>query len=109
MGNAEREWSYTSRVRHQIRVVAPMDGRAPAASRLYLMPNVEAFVRTTAHTGTFFDQTRLGTAVGVGVLPRLNLEAGYMRQSILRTDGAHELHHVVQITGRLLTARRPPG
>ena len=105
-GEASRT-QYTSRVRHQIRVVAPLDGRSPAASRLYVMPNVELFVRTTKHQGVFFDQSRIGAAVGFGVAPRLNLEAGYMRQGIVRSGGGLQVHHVLQATARVLAGRRP--
>ncbi len=107
IGVAPRDWSYTSRVRHQLRIVRPLDGRRPAASRLYLMPNTELFVTTTAHRGVFFDHTRLGASVGVGVASRLNIEAGYLRQSIIRADGVHELHDVLQVTGRVPLQSRP--
>ncbi|MES2523162.1 MAG: DUF2490 domain-containing protein [Gemmatimonadota bacterium] len=104
---ASRDWAYASRVRHQLRVVRPLDGRAPAASRFYVMPNSELFVRTVGHRGVFFDQSRLGVSLGVGVASRLNLEAGYLRQSIIRADGLHERHDVLQLTGRVPLQSRP--
>jgi hypothetical protein len=103
----ETERAYTSRVRHQIRVVAPLDGRSPAASRLYAMPHIELFVTTMNHKGVLFDHSRLGAALGFGVATRLNVEAGYMRQGIVHGGGRLEVHHVLQINARVLAGPRP--
>jgi hypothetical protein len=100
---AAHDWGYTSRVRHQMRFIAPLDGRAPGKSRLYATPSVELFVTTTNHHGPFFSQSRLGATVGTKVAPRLNVETGYLRQSQIRGDGFHELHHVLLIMGRVPT------
>ena len=100
---AEHDWSYTSRVRHQVRIVAPLDGRAPSQTRFYAVPSVELFVTTTDHHSPFFAQSRLGAALGKKVARRLNVEAGYLRQSQIRGDGVHELHNVLQLSGRIPT------
>ena len=105
-GGADRDWTYAGRARHQVRVVVPVDGRTPAATRLYVMPNVELFARTTNRSGALIDQTRFGTALGAGVAPRVNLEAGYMRQGFVRAGGVEEVHHVLQVTARVLTQAR---
>lgn len=98
---AKHDWSYTSRVRHQLRLTIPLDGQTSSKARLYAVPNSELFVTTTDHHGVFFAQSRLGVAVGAKALARLNVEAGYLRQSQIRGDGVHELHHVLQFTGRV--------
>ena len=105
-GGADRDWTYAGRARHQIRVVVPVDGRRPAATRLYVMPNVELFARTTNRSGALIDQTRFGTAIGTGVASRVNLEAGYMRQGFVRSGGVEEVHHVLQVTARVLPQAR---
>jgi hypothetical protein len=105
-GGGERNWDYSTRLRHQLRIVAPLDGRPPAASRIYALPSVEVFLRTTKHEGVLFEQTRLGVALGIAVAPRLNLETGYLRQGIVHNDGWLEVHHVLQVTARVLAKRR---
>ena len=102
----QRDWAYSARLRHQIRVVAPLDGRSPSASRLYAMPNVEVFVRTTRREGVLFDQTRLGAALGIAAGPRVNLEAGYIRQGTVHNGDWLEVHHVLQVTARVLLQPR---
>jgi hypothetical protein len=102
----KRDWAYSTRLRHQLRIVAPLDGRPPSESRLYAMPNVELFVRTTKHAGVLFEQTRLGAALGIAVAPRLNLETGYLRQGLVHGDGGLEVHHLLQVTARVLAKRR---
>lgn len=105
-GGVQGDWAYSTRARHQLRVVRPLDGKPARSSSLYVMPNVEVFVKTTNHHGVFFDQSRLGAAVGFGVAPRLNLEVNAMRQSQIRTDGVHERHDVLQLTARVLPQTR---
>lgn len=100
---ADPDWSYTSRVRHQLRIVAPLDGRAPSESRWYAVPSVEVLVTTFNHQPPFFGQSRIGAALGKRVARRLNVEAGYVRQSQIRGDGFHEFHNVLQLWGRIST------
>jgi hypothetical protein len=99
---AEREWVYTSRVRHQIRVVRPLDGRSNAATRLYVIPSLEGFVRTTDRRGLLVEQMRAGVTAGLGIAPRINVEAGYQRQTTIRTDQVREVHDVLQVAARVI-------
>ena len=71
------------------------------------MPNVELFVRTMKPGGVFVDQSRIGAALGLGVASRVNLEAGYLRQGFVYRDSRTEVHHVVQVTARVLPSPRP--
>lgn len=96
-----RDWTYTSRLRYQWRATFPLDGKSTAATSLYIVPQSELFLRTTNHGPVLFDQDRIGVALGVGVLPRLNLEVGYLRQSQIRTDGIHQLDHTLLLQGRV--------
>jgi hypothetical protein len=98
---AVHDWSYTSRVRHQVRILAPLDGRSPAQARLYAVPSMELLVATTDHHSPFITQSRFGAALGRKLAHRLNVEAGYLRQSQMRGDGLHELHNVLQFSGRI--------
>lgn len=104
---ADRTWTYSTRLRHQLRIVTPLDGRSAAASRFYLLPNAEVFIRTSDHSGVLFDQTRLGAGLGIGVASRLNLESNVFRQSSVRTDGRHEIHHAMQFSARIPLTARP--
>ena len=88
-GGAERVgWTYTNRTRYQLRATTAPGGGSPQDGEPYLTAYDELFVSFGRNVrGNVFDQNRAFAGAGYRWSRALRLEAGYLHNYVLRSNG----------------------
>lgn len=90
---------YTNRFRLLNRFSLPLNGKTIQDKSIYLSAYDELFINAGKKTGVnVFDQNRLYMAIGYKIPKLGRLEAGYLEQTLVKSDGVRmENNHTLQL------------